>query len=88
MPDTVSLPADTTKEQDRFTQAARQINLIWEMTQAFIAGFIVLANVAAAFYLPTQNTLLANAFFLVIGFYFGRTNHARRGGISDSTGSR
>ena len=84
MPDTVSLPPDTTKEQDRFTQAARQLNLIWEMTQAFIAGFIVLANVAAAFYLPTQNTLLANAFFLVIGFYFGRTNHARRGGVSDT----
>jgi len=25
--------------------------------------------------------LLSNAFFLVIGFYFGRTNHQRIGGI-------
>lgn len=28
--------------------------------------------------------LLSNAFFLVIGFYFGRTNHQRTGGIGGS----
>ena len=76
-----SLDPTTTREQDRYTLAARQINLIWEATQALIAVAIVLANVIAAFYLPVQNTLLANAFFLVIGFYFGRTNHARSGGV-------
>jgi len=79
-----SLDPTTTREQDRYTQAARQINLIWEMTQAAIAVLIVVANVIAAFYLTTQNTLLANAFFLVIGFYFGRTNHARSGGVGST----
>ncbi len=82
MPDiAASLDPTTTREQDRYTQAARQINLIWEVTQACIAVAIVVANVIAAFYLQTQNILLANAFFLVIGFYFGRTNHARTGGV-------
>jgi hypothetical protein len=51
---------------------------------------VVLANIAWVFALlffgetvPTTTlgagTLLSNAFFLVIGFYFGRTNHARIG---------
>ena len=76
-----SIDPTTTLEQDRYTQAARQINLIWEITQAVIAVSIVMANVIGAFWLQTQNILLANAFFLVIGFYFGRTNHARTGGV-------
>lgn len=85
MPDT-NLPAETTKEQDLKTAGQRQINLTWERTQASIAILVVGANVLFAFvspYLPKQEldkgTLLANAFFLVIGFYFGRTNHARMG---------
>jgi hypothetical protein len=76
-----SVDPTTTLEEDRLTAAARAINLIWEVTQALIAVAVVLANVLAAFYLPGQNALLANAFFLIIGFYFGRTNHARSGGI-------
>jgi hypothetical protein len=76
-----SVQATTTLEEDRLTAAARSINMIWEVTQAMIAVMVVVANVIAAFYLPLQNTLLANAFFLIIGFYFGRTNHARSGGV-------
>jgi len=74
-------PSTTTLEEDRLTLGERRINLIWEITQALIAITIVLANVVAAFreVIPTQSVLLANAFFLVIGFYFGRTNHARMG---------
>jgi hypothetical protein len=71
----------TTKEEDLHSLGQRKINLIWEVSQALIALSIVGANVVAAFWLPVQNTLLANAFFLVIGFYFGRTNHARQGGV-------
>jgi len=40
---------------------------------------VVLANVIAAFVPWVNSILLGNAFFLVIGFYFGRTNHARIG---------
>jgi hypothetical protein len=71
----------TTLEEDRFTASARNMNLIWEVTQAVIALSVVGATVISAFYLVEENSLLGNAFFLVIGFYFGRTNHARTGGV-------
>jgi hypothetical protein len=71
----------TTLEEDRLTASARNINLIWEVTQATIALSVVGATVISAFYLAEENSLLGNAFFLVIGFYFGRTNHARTGGV-------
>src|SRR5688572_23294258 len=79
----------TTVEQDLRSAGQRRINLIWEYTQAGIALLIVFANIIYIFlllYLPdipsaasNAAVLLANAFFLVIGFYFGRTNHARIG---------
>lgn len=74
----------TTAEEDRHTKMARQINLIWELSQAGIALGVVGANIAVAFVgevSVSHGTMLANAFFLVIGFYFGRTNHARTGGV-------
>ena len=64
-------------ETDLHAAAQRQINSTWEYTQAGIAVIVVLANVAAAFALPMANEMLSNAFFLVVGFYFGRTNHTR-----------
>lgn len=67
-----------------------RVNLIWEYTQAAIAGITVLSNVVYIFvllFVPNPNahavtaaSLLSNGFFLVIGFYFGRTNHQREGG--------
>lgn len=64
-----------------------QINLLWERTQAGIAIVIVLANIVHIFvllYVPIVSnaatnaaTLLGNGFFLIVGFYFGRTNHTR-----------
>jgi len=72
--------ATTTAEEDRKTVAQRRINLIWEMTQAGIAILVSGAAITAA--LKGQvSEMLGNAFFLVIGFYFGRTNHQRTGGI-------
>ena len=56
----------------------QRTNLIWERTQAAIAIGITLAYIVAQVLgrgLTTEG--LANSFFLVIGFYFGRTNHAR-----------
>jgi hypothetical protein len=83
----------TTAEQDLRTAGQRRINLIWEYTQAGIAISVVFANIFYIFALlftgevapsvAAAAGLLSNAFFLVIGFYFGRTNHARIGDDPD-----
>lgn len=67
----------------------RQINRIWEFTQAIIALSVTGSTLYATTILiiNTDNAqteafiLLSNAFFLIVGFYFGRTNHTRVGGI-------
>lgn len=78
----------TTAAQDAVPAGQRRINLIWELTQAFVAVSVSTATLAAAVWEITHGRpadgsflLLSNAFFLVIGFYFGRTNHQRIGGI-------
>lgn len=83
--------AEERAQQAFKTAGQRRVNLIWEYSQAGIAIMVVFANVVYAFIqtlIPGaaqlaaasgQSGLLANAFFLVIGFYFGRTNHARIG---------
>jgi hypothetical protein len=77
---TDTLSSTTTAEEDRKTFGQRRINLIWEVTQAGIAVMVSGAAITAA--LRGQvSEMLGNAFFLVIGFYFGRTNHQRVGGI-------
>jgi hypothetical protein len=72
----------TTVEQNLHTASQRRVNMVWEATQAVVAVGIVGANIAAAFLLPDDQVVLNNAFFLVIGFYFGRTNHERLGGVA------
>lgn len=78
----------TTSEEDRKTAGQREINKLWESTQARIAQAVVAANILYVFtdpFLPQAKPggalLLSNAFFLVIGFYFGRTNHTKTGGV-------
>jgi hypothetical protein len=88
-PNVDNRPSTTTSEQDLRTAGQRQINLLWERTQAGIAIAIVISNIAYIFALlvftqvtnaaTTAATLLGNGFFLIVGFYFGRTNHARIG---------
>jgi hypothetical protein len=82
----------TTQEQDRKTESQREINRMWERTQSWIALWVVSANIIYVFvhpFLPPSAKdgalLLSNAFFLVIGFYFGRTNHTNVGGIPKET---
>jgi hypothetical protein len=77
-----SAPATTTVEQDRHSHGQRQINLTWEVTQAVIAMSITLATIFGAVK-GVQSDTLQNGFFLIVGFYFGRTNHARAGGVVD-----
>jgi hypothetical protein len=70
------------------TAGQRRINVIWEMTQALIAVTVTWSTLYVAAMLALKDAgqtaaflLLSNAFFLVIGFYFGRTNHQRMGGV-------
>jgi hypothetical protein len=86
--DAPALPPKTTAEADRHTAGQRQINRIWELTQALIALMVSCATLFVASSLALSGIgemaaflLLSNAFFLVVGFYFGRTNHQRIGGI-------
>ena len=74
------------KEVSLRSAGQRQINRIWEVTQALIAVAVSSATLYVAATLSIYDKdqmaaflLLSNAFFLVIGFYFGRTNHARQG---------
>lgn len=87
------LPSQTTPEQDRTTASQRRVNLIWETTQACIAVGVTLATVWVAAVLSIRGDsgtaaflLLSNSFFLIIGFYFSRTNHTKVGGVGDKEG--
>src|SRR5687768_9171950 len=89
-------PPNTTAEENRRTGGQRRINLIWEITQAVVALAVTGCTLYTAVTLTmrpatqgeAQALLLSNAFFLVIGFYFGRTNHQRIGGVGGGEGGR
>jgi hypothetical protein len=81
------LPPKTTEQEDITTAGQRRINLIWEVTQAAISIMVVGANMMVGAYDGLYQNhsefppVLSSALFLVIGFYFSRTNHAAIGGI-------
>jgi len=65
--------ADITAAQRR-----NAINMLWEGTQAFLAIALTTATIATAFFYKGDiPSTLTNALFVVLGFYFGRTNPAR-----------
>lgn len=81
-------------ESDRKTASQREINLVWENTQMRIALSVIWAALlvssvlaVAGRMLGTPDIQLAAIVFLfgvanlVTGFYFGRTNHQRSGGV-------
>lgn len=75
-----ALAPTTTTQQDITSAGQRRINLIWEYTQAAIALIIT----SSLIYCAVKQIVapdVRNAFFLIIGFYFSRTNHAAIGGI-------
>lgn len=74
------LPPTTTIQQDRTVAGQRRVNLIWEATQASIALLITGAFIYTAVRGVDSQTL-TNALFLIVGFYFSRTNHTAIGGI-------
>lgn len=58
----------------------RKLNLIWETTQALIALMITLAVVTLALQKIEAREII-DAFFVIVGFYFSRTNSAVVGGV-------
>lgn len=77
-----SVAPTTTTQQDLVVAGQRRVNLIWEFTQAIIAIIVTLTLVYTSIQ-GTDAPELKNAFFLIIGFYFSRTNHQAIGGIGD-----
>lgn len=102
MSETDAVAPVTTAEQDRKTASQREINLIWETTQMKVALSVIWASLAVAIslavfgrWLGAPDIQLAAVVFLfgvanlVTGFYFGRTNHQRSGGVGgDAAGAR
>jgi hypothetical protein len=78
-----SLRADTTAEQDRKTAGQRNVNIIWELTQAFIAIGITAAEIYVSI-TGKPSPSIDNAFTLIVAIYFVRMNHTKQGGIGGS----
>lgn len=80
-----SLPAKTTFQEDLTHAGQRQINLIWERTQAVIALMVVAFTMVCGAISMWKGVDIPNvvavAFGMVTGFYFSRTNHAAIGGV-------
>lgn len=82
-----SLSPNTTAEQDITTAGQRRINLIWEYTQSFVTIVVVLTNMVVAAVNAVSGVerehpaILSSALFLILGFYYSRTNHAAIGGV-------
>lgn len=94
----VAVPT-TTEEEDRVSAGQRTVNLIWETTQMRLALSVIWAALAVASvlalmgkWLGAPDVQLAAVVFLfgvanlVTGFYFGRTNHQRTGGVGQVQG--
>lgn len=94
-PTTTSTISTTTsvEQQDLTALGQRRINMIWEMTQSAIALMVVGGGMFTASILSlrihehpdsssiTAFLLISNTVFLVLGFYFSRTNHQNIGGV-------
>lgn len=95
-----SLPAETTFQQDLTMAGQRTVNLMWEGTQMKVALSVVWVSLFVAAVLAIGGKVLgsvelqlASVVFifgvanLVVGFYFGRTNHTKTGGIGPNNSS-
>lgn len=87
MKEEAPLPPTTTTQEDLVVAGQRKVNLIWEWTQAIIAIVVVIVNMTAALINVIRGQdidvpmILSSALFLIIGFYFSRTNHQAIGGL-------
>lgn len=93
--------AHSEDEESLRAKGQRWTSILWETTQATIALLVTGTGMYTAAQLALRNDeeanaksmaitaflLISNTVFLVIGFYFGRTNHQRVGGVGgDQTG--
>lgn len=66
------------------SREARQVRMLWEYVQAALALSVTGAILYLAIHNPTdeqQHVRLSSAWFLIIGYYFGRSKE-RNGGIT------
>lgn len=84
------VPERIQDQHDATFAGQRRVNLIWEATQAAIAIGVTLAVLWVSSSLAMKGEtataafmFLSNAFSLIIGFYFSRTNHTQIGGVGD-----
>lgn len=84
-------PPTTTLQQDTTLAGQRRVNLIWEYTQAVIAIGVIFSNMIAALFNVFSNKdidvplILSSSLFLIVGFYFSRTNHQAIGGLGEKS---
>lgn len=88
MPNQDPVAPTTTTQEDLTTAGQRRVNLIWEYTQAFIAVVVILANMSVGVVFALRRIpagdypgVLSSSLFLIVGFYFSRTNHQAIGGV-------
>lgn len=92
----VNTAPETTAAEDMVKAGQRAINMIWETTQMKIAlsviwGSLLVGGVLSVFgkWVGSPDVQLASVVFmfgvanLVTGFYFGRTNHTKSGGVGE-----
>lgn len=77
------------------TYGQRRVNLIWETTQAMIALGVTGAALYASLTITLRSDMdktafifLTNVLMVIIGFYFGRTNHQKIGGVGPNDAGR
>jgi len=80
MAETVDMPATTTAEQDRKSAGQRRVNILWELTQSFMAIALTLAEIYCAIN-DVNAKALDVAFGAIVTMYFIRTNHTKTGGV-------
>jgi len=79
------------EEDDKARLNRRKANLIWEITQSFIAIVIVISNMVVAVIHGIGKAtsefpiVLSSALFLIVGFYFSRTGRDTIGSVKSTT---
>jgi hypothetical protein len=76
---TIATPIDIRTSETQAGQ--RRVNLIWEFTQALIAISMVATIIGATLLQVKLPDSLTNALFVILTFYFGRTNSHLMGGV-------
>ena len=90
-----ALRTSTKEYREHIVRGQQRVNILWERTQAFIAVVVVIANMAVGVHIGFSGSkdtaappILSNGLFLVVGFYFSRTNHERVGGVGEKETSK